>query len=304
MASDGRTPGDYAHLFVIYILWGTAYLGMKLALSGPDPLSAFQLQAARLLIGGGIIALIAWRARAFRPMTARQWLVIAACALLFWIFGNGFAMLATRDFPSSFVAMAMGTIPLWSAAFHALRDRTLPPAPAAVLLGFAGLVLIFLPSLTAARGFEDVGFWAPVFLFLAPIGWVLATMLQRPLAGLHPTATAALQLMLGGVFAGIFALGEGIPLPAVPGTQSLLATLYLAVIGSALSFLSYLKAAERFSPGVVAAFAYVNPIVGVLLGWLVLSEQPAPVSLAGMALVTASVIITLRRSRAGAKGKT
>ena len=291
---EARHAGDYAHLFVIYVVWGTAYLGMKLALGGPDPLTAFQLQAARLLLGGGIIAIIAWRARAFRPMTRRQWAVIALGALLFWIFGNGFAMLATRELPSAFVAMAMGTIPLWSIVFHALRDRRLPSAPGAVLLGFAGLLLIYLPALTATTDFAGVSVWGPLLLFLAPIGWVAATMLQGPLAGLDPMATASLQLMLGGVYAGVIALVEGVPLQAVPGTQSLIATLYLAVIGSALSFLSYVKAASRFSPRVVAAFAYVNPIVGVGLGWLVLGEKPAPVAFGGMALVTASVVLTLR----------
>lgn len=296
-AARPHTPVDYLHLAVIYVLWGTVYLGMKLAFGGPDALTAFQLQAERLLIGGVLIAALVGRPRHLLRMTGRQWGVCALCALLFWTGGNGFAILATREFPSSFVAMAMGTIPVWSAILHALVSRRLPTSMGPLVLGFVGLALIQWPSLTAQGDFAGVSIWATLCLLLAPVTWVAATMLQRRLTDVDLPTVAAVQLILGGLYAAVLALFEGRPWPLLPGTQSLLAMLYLAVFGSAVSFLSYIKAASRFPVAVVALFAYVNPIVGVAVGWLVLDERPPAIALAGMAVVIASVGLTLAAGR-------
>lgn len=300
MADQDRKPTDYAHLFVIYVVWGSAYLAMKMGVSGPDAFSTFQLQALRLLIGGIILGLIAWSRGLWRPIGRRELMLLVVSAFLFWVCGNGFAMLALRELPSGFVAMAMGTIPLWSAAFEAIRSRRPPAQPAALAIGFAGLLMIYLPTLSIG-GTIHASWSAVALLFLAPIAWVFATSLQPRLQrGMDATAAAGAQLVLGALMAGGLAVLEGVPLPSMPSVQTLVATLYMAVVASALSFQSYVRATALFSPNVVSAFAYVNPIVGVLLGWLILSEHPVPLSLLGMLLVIASIVLTLNHARARA----
>lgn len=296
-SASARPAGDYVHLFMIYVVWASGYLAMKLGIAGPDALTAFQMQGGRLVLGGVLLLAIAWWGGRAGGFGARELALCAAAAFLFWICGNGFALLALRDLPSGYVAMAMGTIPIWSAALEAVRRRRPPAQPLALAIGFAGLALIYCPA-----ALESGSLAAPpralAYLFFAPIAWNLATALQPAIArSVDPAAAAGVQLVLGGLMAGVLAFAEGAPLPDPPGAQSLAAALYLAVFASALSFNSYVRATALFPAPVVSAFAYVNPVVGVLLGWLVLTEEPAPVSLLGMTLVIVGVALTLARSR-------
>ena len=224
----------------------------------------------------------------------RELMLCAVSGLLFWIGGNGLAIVALTELPSSFVAMAMGTIPLWSVAMSGIVERKLPSGPLPILLGFLGLVLIFWPTLTAQSETFNVSFWAVAALVGAPVTWTLATMLQPGLQRqADPTMLSAIQLGFGALGAIVICIFQGAVAPDSPSTTTLLSILYMAVFGSALSFRSYVIATKKFSKPAVAAFAYVNPLVGLLLGWLVLGEWPEFISLVGTALVTLSVIVTL-----------
>lgn len=294
-------PADYIHLAVIYIVWGSGYLAIKIGVDGPGTFSAFQLQAVRLFLGGGVLALIAWLANAFGGIGRRELALCAVSALLFWVGGNGFAIIALRELPSSFVAMAMGTIPLWSAAFHAVKDRRMPAHPLAVVMGFAGLGLIFWPTLFPENEAMEASLLAVAALILAPVTWTVATSLQPSLQrNADATAISSITLLMGGVMATAIALIDGSPFPSHPSTEAILALLYMAFIGSALSFSSYVKATKLFPAAAVAAFAYVNPIVGIFLGWLVLDEMPETISLIGAAVVTVSVILTIHGAHSSA----
>ncbi|MGA0565587.1 DMT family transporter [Ancylobacter sp. VNQ12] len=294
MSGAPRDPTDYLHLLVIYVVWASGYLAMKLGMEGPSAFTAYQLQGGRLLLGGSILLLLAWRRGVLRPLTPREWLICGVSAFLFWICANGFALLALRELPSGFVAMAMGTIPLWSAAFEAVRSRKVPAQPLALAIGFIGLALIYLPTMTNGSKLNPSAMTVAM-LFAAPIAWTVATSLQPSLQReLDGRAVAGTQLVLGGIMASAIALAHGMPLPSPPSAQTLVALFYLAIFASAVSFQSYVKATALFSPNVVAAFAYVNPPIGVLLGWLVLGEKPVPVSMLGMIIVMASVMMTVR----------
>ncbi|MGI4814149.1 MAG: DMT family transporter [Janthinobacterium lividum] len=294
-----RRSSDYLHLAVIYVVWASAYLAMKLGVSGPNALSAYQLQGARLLLGGAVLGLLAWMQGRVARIGLYEFGICAISALLFWVLGNGFAMLALRELPSGFVAMAMGTIPLWSAVLQALLTRRLPSTPLTLLLGFGGLVLILWPTLAPAGGSLHTSWRTLGALLLAPVAWVIASAMQARLQQRMDGMTAAsLQLLMGGLMGLLVAWIEYQPLPAHPSPLTLSALLYLALVGSALSFASYIKASALFPISVVAAFAYVNPLVSVLLGWLVVNERPAPISLLGMLVVTASVVVMLNRQRA------
>jgi len=295
-----RRTSDYFHLGVIYIIWATSYLAMKFGLSGEHPFRPFQLQGARLLLGGAALSVLAYRQGRLRGF---GWWELSTCVIstgLFWICRNGLALLAVRELPSGFVAMAMGTIPLWSAALQVIMLRQRPDRPVVLLLGFVGLILILWPVLAPSFGHAShlphgspIALWT---LIVAPIAWVLASAMQAPLQQrMDGMMTAAVQLLLGGAYGTGRGRHRSASLASSPDWPAVLALLYLALIASALNFASYIKATTLFPVNVVAAFAYVNPILGVILGWLVLHERPAGISMFGMLVVTASVVLTLQR---------
>ncbi|WP_454749049.1 DMT family transporter [Ciceribacter selenitireducens] len=293
-----RRPGDYIHLFMIYVVWATGYLAMKIGLTGPNAFEVFQLQSLRLFLGGGILTAIAIATGRFTRPGSREFAICVVSGLLFWIFANGGALFAVRELPSGFVVMAMGTIPLWSALYRGLTSRNGNGSVVALLIGFAGLALILYPTLPLGQQSLHVSGLAMVALVGAPVAWVAATQLQPYLRPrMDPISAAGLQLIIGGALALVLTEIGDQPWPSPPSTTSLLSLLYLAVFASAITFYSYVSATSLFPGDVVSAFAYVNPLVGVFLGWLVLDERPAAISLLGMVLVVASVIVTLRRDQ-------
>lgn len=299
MTAPQPRPIDYTHLAVIYIVWGTVYLGLKIGVNGPGSFTPFQMQAARLLLGGGVLAAIAWAQGRFGGFDRAVWIGCAISAAMFWIGGNGLTIVAVKELPSSFVAMAMGTIPIWSAVLHLARERRVPSAPLPLLLGFVGLVLIFWPAFGNSSSLGQASIWAIAALFIAPITWVVGTAMQpallRKVDGL---ALAAVQLLMGSALALGVTLFEGVAWPGPPSSNAILALLFSGLFGSALAFSSYIAATQLFSRPVVAAFAYVNPAVGLVAGWLILGEWPELISLLGTVVVTLSVILTLRTSEA------
>lgn len=293
-----RRSGDYIHLFMIYVIWATGYLAMKIGMSGPNAFGIFQLQSLRLFLGGGILTAIAYLSGRLSRPGRREIAICTLSAVLFWILANGGALVAVRELPSGFVVMAMGTIPLWTALFQRLLSRGPGGSAIALLVGFAGLVLILFPTLPLGGQSFHISTLATAALIFAPIAWVTATRLQPSLQkSMDPIAAAGMQLLIGGLIALALAELTGASWPSPPSTSSIVALLYLAIFASAIAFFSYVRATSLFPSSVVSAFAYVNPLVGVFLGWLLLNERPALISLGGMALVMVSVILTLRQSR-------
>jgi drug/metabolite transporter (DMT)-like permease len=293
---------SYGHLGIVYLVWGSVYLVVKIAITQPGGFAVFQLQAARLLIGGVLLGAFAAFTTGFQVRSWRDVAVCAAGGMLLWVGGNSLLAIALQDLPSGVVAMGIGTVPLWTVAAQALVERRRPGLGRLVALGvgFVGLGFIIVPLIGAA-GTRQLG--APslasvVALLLAPLLWVGGTLLQSGLRGrLDSVVAASLQLVFGGLGALVVMMIQGSqgvasePLRPV----AILAMLYLAVVASAFSFRSYLIAVRTLPAHVVSTFAYVNPVIGLALGWLVLGEEPALSALLGTAIILASVGLLLTR---------
>ncbi|MEW5825948.1 MAG: EamA family transporter [Candidatus Bipolaricaulota bacterium] len=278
----------FANLFVVYVVWGSTYLAIRIAVRGETGFPPFTLGALRLLAAG--TALLAWEALRGRRLrlSRSEVATLAAAGLLMWVGGNGLVNWAERRADSGYAALLVGALPIWMAVLEALLDRRRPTwrFVASLLVGFAGLSLLTVPRLAGAEAADAASIAALLF---APLLWAMGAALQtrRPVPASPVLATAYLHLFgaLGFAIAAL-ALGERLGRPSA-GAWGALA--YLTVAGSMVAFTSFVRALRALPTRVVMTYAYVNPIIAVLLGAVVLSEQVSAWTAGGTALVLAGV---------------
>lgn len=273
----------------IYLVWGSTYLAIALALPAIPP---FALMGSRSLAGGLVLLALA-RARG-HAVGRRGWLVGAACGLLFFVLCHGVLAVAEQRVPSGLASILLATIPFWTVLVGLVLPLDKPARPRALLLlapGFAGVALIAWRALAGA-GAADI-----LMLLGASLSWALGTVVSERHAGeTRADALAGAALVSGGlVLLGLAAAGGELPridpagLIGLPG----LAWLHLTLLGTVVTFGAYVWLLERVSPPLVATYTFVNPIVAVALGWAVLGEAPTIEMLAGGALVLGSLVALL-----------
>ncbi len=280
------TPAGILHLLVIYFVWGSTYLAIRIAVNEDGGFPPFLMAAGRVLLGGAILWVWgALRRNRLRP-TRAEWITLSASALLLWVGGNGAVVWAEQYADSAYAALLVGALPLWVALFEAIIDRRSPTPLLALslLVGFAGITAISLPDLRHAQGAD---LWALLALFLAPFSWGIGSVLQqrRPVR-LSPELSSAYQQLLGGVlFLGLAtATREGRP---DPSAEAWAAWGYLVIFGSVIAFTSFVKALQMLPAKIVMTYGYVNPVVAVFLGWWFLQEEITTWTMVGTALVFA-----------------
>jgi drug/metabolite transporter (DMT)-like permease len=285
---------------VIYLVWGSTYFGIAVAIETIPP---FLMAAMRFTIAGLVIIaidLLRHPEARHRP-TRRQLRDSFIVGSLLLGVGNGFVVFGqSLDVPSGIAAILIEMTPLWFALFGWLyfRQRLPRVVLGAIALGAVGTFLLIAPAGEGANHFDPV---AIAFLLLAELGWVHGSIYSRRRAELPPSALTAsgLQMLAGGAVAFAEALISGEPgrfQPEVVSTASLLALAYLIGFGSMLAYTSYAWLLRNAPLQLVATHAYVNPIVAVALGTLLLRE---PLSLrtivaAGIILVAVAIIVTAR----------
>ncbi|WNJ92663.1 DMT family transporter [Bosea sp. 685] len=305
VAASSPSPSllSYGHLLIIYLVWGAAYLAVKICLSGPATITVLQLQTARLWGAALLLAAVSAITSGRPPRLSRRdfWLC-ALSGVLMWVGGNGLAAVASLHAASNFVVMALGAIPLWSSLLDLLfrGEKPQPRMLAGLAIGLCGLVLVMAPALLAGdRATLDPEHAHATLACLAGAGmsWALGTLLQRPLMGRSgPAWTATYQILAAALVPTLPALVEGAALPLAPSNAQLGAFAFLIVFASVIGLMSFIHVVRSFTPSIASTFAYVNPVVGILLGWLVLGEIPATLSLVGMAIVLVGIAIILRQA--------
>lgn len=283
---------------VIYLVWGSTYLAIRVAI---ETLPPFFMAGTRFLIAGGL--LYAWsRVRGAPAPGRRQWAAAAALGSLFLLFGNGGVVWAEQRVPSGLAAVLVALLPIWTAVIEWIRPRGRRPGVVTVvglLTGFAGVALLFAPSGGAATHVDPIG---GAVLIMASLSWAIASVLSKgmplPASG---TQSSGMQMLAGGVMlmAAALATGEaGAVNLATVSPRSGAALLYLIVFGSLLGFSAFTWLLQVASPARVATYAYVNPIVAVFLGWLLLGEPVGARDLiAGGIIVAGVVLITTMKRR-------
>ena len=287
----------WAALVVVYLVWGSTYLAIRVGVRELPPLT---MAGLRYLTAGLVLYPIAIRTggarlRANDRPGRRQWLGSAVVGLLLLVVGNGGLSIGEQALDSGFAAVLVATVPLWMVVFAwpIRHDRPTRTAVAGLGLGLVGVAVLT----GAASGSPHLMEVAVVLGASCSwgLGSVLAHRLPLPRRAL---VAAALEMMTAGVLLLVAATFRG-ELGEMQWTDTpvsgWLALLYLIGPGSLLAFTAYGYALSRLPLATVSTYAYVNPVVAVVLGVLLLDEHLSINEAVGTALVVASVVLTLRR---------
>jgi drug/metabolite transporter (DMT)-like permease len=285
-----------AHLAVVYVVWGSTYLAIRVAVREGAGFPPFSMAALRVLVAAAL--LLGWGALArhrLRP-TRAELAVLAATGVMLWTTANGLVTWAEQRADSGLAALLVATMPLWAAACEYHLERR-PPTwrlVASLLTGFAGVGLLTAPILRAGVH-ADVQ--AVLALLAAPASWAIGSVwIQRRRPDLSPQVASGYQQLCGGVGFVLLALLTGEPRPQPTG-EAWLAWGYLVVFGSVVAFTSFVNVLRLLPVDVGMTYAYANPVVAVFLGWLILREPITWWTLAGTVLVVAGVVGVFRDRR-------
>jgi drug/metabolite transporter (DMT)-like permease len=288
----------WAALATIYIVWGSTYLAIRVMVETMPPLLA---AGARYVVAGSVfwaILRIASGAERVRA-TPRQLAGAALIGTLLCFGGNGLVTVAERDVPSGLAALIMGAMPLWVLLMRAAHGERVPRATlAGVAVGFTGLAVLVLPGDRPG----DAPLGAVLIVIAASVSWACGAFYSpRTLLPRDALASTAWQMMFGGV--GMLAVGlaageAGDVRAAAFSADSLIAFTYLITAGSLLAFTAFVWLLQNAPVSTVMTYAYVNPVVAVLLGWAILSEEITVSVVIGTAAIVLSVATVVRRESA------
>lgn len=281
----------------IYIVWGSTYLAIRIAIETIPP---FLMAGTRFLIAG--LVLYAWARLRGAPSPSRSnWRAAIILGALFLLFGNGGVVWAEQTVPSGIAAVLVALLPIWTAIIEWIRPPGKRPGAAVtvgLVTGFAGVALLLAPGV-GGTAIDPVG---GVVLMLASLSWAYAGIIsqEQPLPG-SAVLSSGMQMLAGGALLTVLGVltGEGAALELDAVTpRSAAALLYLIGFGSLLGFSAFAWLLRVSTPGRVATYAYVNPVVAVFLGWLILGEPLGLREIVAAAIIVGGVgLITTARLR-------
>jgi drug/metabolite transporter (DMT)-like permease len=278
-------------LLALYLIWGSTYLGIRWALEGGFP--PLRLGGLRFTLAGAILYAVL-RLRGTPAPTGRQWMAGGFTGLLLLVVGNGCVSYAQQWVPSGVAALVVGSMPLWAALFGGLHGGQWPGRAErwGLALGFVGIALL-------NQGGELGGRWMPVVaLLLAPVSWAFGSLWARhsPAMPQGLMGTATQMLCSGGVLLALSSL-VGEHMVGMPDTRGVLAFVYLVAFGSLIAFSAYGYLLRHARPAVATSYAYVNPVVAVLLGVVLGGESPGPFAFVAMVVILAAVMLITRKAQ-------
>lgn len=291
-------------LGVVYVLWGSTYLANRLIITDVPPLLS---GGVRFLVGGSLLALVVavvagWRA--FR-MTRAQFATTALSGLLLPAWGNGIVSLGQQQVSSGLAALLIAAVPLYIVVLRALTgDKPNRATVGGVAVGAVGLALLLLTGTTGSGGTEGTAWWGPLVVLVAGLGWATGTFATTRLpVPANPFALAAVQMLVGGVILLAVSLGKGDRLDvATVGAPAWWAWAYMAVVVSLGAFSAYAYALASLPVSTVSTYAYVNPVIAVLLGVLVVGESFSGWQILGGAIVLGAVVLVVAAGRRERRG--
>jgi len=277
---------------IIYFVWGSTFLAIRVGVREVPP---FLLAAMRFLVAG--LVLYGWMiARGERSPSRRQWMSVSLIAVLIFVFDYGLLFWAEQRVPSGIAAVMMATIPVFMALSEIIFLRTqrlTVRLVTALLIGIAGVAVLMSPWLSLSGApIDPVG---AVALIIASMSWSVSSALTRKLP-LPPSKvmSSGAQMLAGGVLLALTAasLGEFRNFhPAAVSRGAWLSLLYLIVAGSIIAFTAYVWLIHHESPTKVGTYAYVNPVVAVLLGYFLGGEALGLRTILGTLFVLISVLV-------------
>jgi drug/metabolite transporter (DMT)-like permease len=261
----------YAAWGAVCLFWGTTYLAIRI---GVRTLPPALFAGIRFFVAGSVF-LVYLKIRGISLPRRRELLTIASVGILLLVIANGCVVWAEQWVPSGLAALIVATLPFWVSGIEAIwpsGNRLNVLKILGIAIGFFGLLILLGPELKASL---DPAYLKGVLaLLFAPLSWALGSVYAK----YHPVRTAPLMAAaLQMVIAGIILIFIGVILNEVPrfdlNAEGLAALVYLAIFGSIIGYGSFIYALAKLPAAKVSMYAYVNPIIAVLLGWLILGEQ-------------------------------
>jgi drug/metabolite transporter (DMT)-like permease len=285
-------------LAIVWVVWGSTYLAIRVLVREMPPFSAASARflCAGLLMGG--MALVIDR-RSGWP-SPQQWFDYSLVGVLLLTIGNGLVMWAERSVPSGTAALIVATVPVWILVLEGLRPHGEPwtlRVWVGTVIGLAGVALVARPQ----AGMDPGHMLAILGLQLACLAWTLGSLYAQAVPNKLPLASAAaIEMLAGSIALALLSrlFGEDASRLAAASPRAWGAFAYLVAFGSLVGFTAFAYCLNELPATTVGTYAYVNPVVAVFLGWLILGESLTPGLLAGGALIVLSVVLTTLRKRA------
>jgi drug/metabolite transporter (DMT)-like permease len=280
-------------LAAVYVVWSSTYLAMRIAIADLPPLLMASLRYA---VAGFVMMAIAKRRGVPWPR-AGEWLQVAPIGALLFVGGNGFVAIAEQSVSSGGAAVVCAMMPLWVGVLGSVTgERPSRREWLSLALGFGGVfVLMGGPTLEGEASHIAL-------LVCAPVCWALGSILARRLPATAATRDSfmlpAMQMLMGGASLAVAGAVSGEHLPVHAGARSWLALAYLCIFGSLVAFTAYSWLLRNARPVVATSYAYVNPILAVLIGAVVSGEALGWTTLIANVMIVAAVMLALRKPRA------
>jgi drug/metabolite transporter (DMT)-like permease len=285
----------WAALATVYLVWGSTYLAIRVMVETMPPLLAAGL---RFAVAGGIFlaALAAAGGRERIRVGRREVVGAAVMGMLLPFGGNGLVTLAEQDVPSGLAALIIGSVPLWVVLLRAANGDRPPVATLlGVAIGFSGLALVILPG--DRPGGAPLG--GVLLCVAAAVSWASGSYYSRRLPlPRDALVSTAWQMLLGGGAMIVVALGVGEASDVHPGSfsfDSLAAFVYLITVGGLLAYTAYTWLLKNAPISTVATYAFVNPVIAIVLGWAILDEEITVAVVVGALAIVLSVAAVVRR---------
>jgi drug/metabolite transporter (DMT)-like permease len=284
----------------VYVIWGSTYLFIKYAIEDVPP---FMMGAARFTVAGLLLyALARWRGAKAPDM--RDWRSATITGVLMIGLGNSAVMWAELTVPTGIVALIVSTVPIWIVLLDWLRPRGVRPRLAVFVglaLGLVGMIILIGPRAIIGEGHVDE--WGVLILLIGSLGWAMGTILSKgSKRSSSPLVYSSLQMISAGVAMLMTAviLGEHTRFePSEVSARAFFSWLYLMLVGAIIGYTAYIYLLGQVSAAKAATYAYVNPIIAVLLGWAFLREPIGARTLIAAAVILGGVaIITLSQGHA------
>ena len=279
-----------AALAAVYLIWGSTYLGIRFALeAGLPPLL---MAGTRFIIAGGLMFAVL-RLRGEATPTRAQWFNTAVMGALLLGLGNGLVTIAQQHVSSGLTAVAVASAPLWMGLFSAMRGQHPTRMEwLGLAIGFAGVLWL---NAGGTLGGQPQGMLA---LLVAAVAWSFGSIWSRGRDLPSPFMTAAAQMLCGGVLMLLVGAAMGERFHGWPSAKGVFSVGYLIVFGSIIGFSAYTWLLHHVRPALAGSYAYVNPVIAVVLGGWFANERFSATDLGAMAVVLAGVVvITLAKTR-------
>ena len=287
---------------LVYLLWGSTYLAMRVAVEHIPP---YAVGSVRYIISG--LLMLLWCSAGGRKIrvTKQDLGKLLALGILFLSVANIGVLWAEEYVPSGLTALIVAIVPIWVVVLETWVFRVGKMPARGVLglaLGIAGMLILLWPKIASGTHLGRLELFGAAILIFASLSWALGSILShRWTLSVDVFTSAAWQMLLGGLVNTTIAVSTGQFARATWAAPAIWAIAYLVVSGSLIGFTAYIWLLEHVPPPKVATYAYVNPIVAVVLGWLLLHETVDAYTLAGTVIIIGSVALVntaqLKRAR-------